>query len=98
MSNSMIEEIQDRWKRAGYSFFLWHDPPKKNWPVIIHPMDEVVVLLKGKLVFIVNGEKVNFDINQEVFVPSDSPHSVHNIGNSTNCWCYGYRIKGGNEI
>jgi len=93
MRNSTIKQIRKRWEIEGYNFFIWHDPPNKNWPPIIHPFDEVVILIEGKLVFIVEEKKIQLVLNEEFFVPAEIMHTVHNVGNSTNCWCYGYRIE-----
>ena len=86
-------EIKEDWEGRGYAFFIWHDPPGKNWPPIKHPFDEVVILLEGELTFIVDGERVDLEPGQEIFLPAGTKHSVHNVGNIKNCWCYGYSIN-----
>jgi len=93
MSMEAARAAKENWEDRGYNFFIWHDPPGKNWPVIEHPFDEIVILLEGELAFVVDGERIDFEPNKEIFVPAGTKHSVHNVGNTKNCWCYGYSIN-----
>lgn len=87
-----INQVKANWFQEGFNFFLWHDPPNKNWPPITHPFDEKVLLLDGELEFVVSGESVILELGRELHVPAGAVHTVHNRGPGTNKWCYGYQI------
>ncbi len=87
-----IETIRENWELRGYNFFLWHDPPGKDWPGIIHPVEEVVMLLDGHLTFGFPDGMKKLERNKEITVKPNCLHTVHNPGCTPNRWCYGYKI------
>ncbi|HET7312935.1 cupin domain-containing protein [Salinisphaera sp.] len=86
-----VSTIKARWASEGFDCTIWHDVPGKNWPPIVHPYDEKVILLEGQVSFVIDGERVDLQPNLEIFVPAGARHTVHNPGPAVNKWAYGYK-------
>ena len=88
-----LAEIKEEWTRRGYSFEYWIDPPGQTWRDFVHDVDELVILIEGEIEIEMNGRRVRPDIGDEVHIPARACHSVTNIGDAPNRWCFGYRKK-----
>ncbi len=91
--NSSIdrESIKKDWAKRNYSCDLFVDPPGQCWEDFVHPVDELVIVLEGKLEIEMDGRKFCPTIGEEVFIPRQAHHSVRNTGNVTARWLYGYK-------
>lgn len=78
------------WSLRGYSCDVFIDPPGKEWNDFIHPTNELVVVMEGKLRMTIEGEEVIAEPGDEVFIPKKACHSVKNIHHATTTWLYGY--------
>ncbi|WP_211136529.1 hypothetical protein [Serratia sp. PL7] len=90
-----IDIIRQNWSLRGYNFFLWHDPIAKKWPGIIHPIDEIVMLLEGDLILGFPTGPICLKKGQELTVKANRLHTVWNPGSMPNKWCYGYKMTNG---
>jgi mannose-6-phosphate isomerase-like protein (cupin superfamily) len=88
-----LAEIKSGWTRRGYSFEYWIDPPGQVWRDFVHDVDELVILIEGEMEIELDGRRVRPDIGDEVHIPARARHTVTNIGNTPNRWCFGYRLK-----
>ena len=53
-------------------------------------MDELVVVLEGRMEFEIKGNVQHPDIRVEVFIPAGAVHSARNIVQTTSRWLYGF--------
>lgn len=86
-----IESIRDDCYRRGYSCDKWIDLPGQLWPNFVHETDELVLLLEGEIELQFNGKTICPAIGEEVFIPAGVNHTVINMGETKNCWLYGYK-------
>ena len=86
-------EIEARWKREGFSCALWVDPPGTRWEDFTHRVDEIVMVVEGRMEFEVAGAVVHPAPGEEVLIPAGAVHSVRNLGSTTARWLYGYRSR-----
>jgi mannose-6-phosphate isomerase-like protein (cupin superfamily) len=86
-----LPEIRADWAKRGYSFEYWIDPPGQVWPDFVHDVDELVVLIEGEIELDVDGRRVRPGVGDEVLIPAHTRHTVTNVGDMPNRWCFGYR-------
>jgi quercetin dioxygenase-like cupin family protein len=86
--------IQHAWAKRGFSCTVWTDPPGQVWANFVHETDELVTLVEGEIELSFQGQTLWPRIGEEVFIPAGAPHTVRNIGATTNRWCFGYKHKG----
>jgi quercetin dioxygenase-like cupin family protein len=86
--------IQHAWARRGFSCTVWTDPPGQVWADFVHETDELVTLVEGEIELSFHGQTLRPRIGEEVCIPAGAPHTVRNIGTTTNRWCFGYKHKG----
>ncbi len=86
---------QDRvcadWRARGFSCDLWVDPPGRVWRDFVHPTDELVMPLEGRIELEFGGRVHRPAPGEEVFIPAGAVHTVRNVGGTTARWLYGYR-------
>jgi mannose-6-phosphate isomerase-like protein (cupin superfamily) len=87
------QEVEQEWARRGFSCDIWVDPPGQEWRDFVHPMDELVMLIEGELELSFRGNTLRPSAGQEVLIPAETPHTVSNVGGTTNRWYYGYRRR-----
>jgi mannose-6-phosphate isomerase-like protein (cupin superfamily) len=92
------DQIADKWYERGFSCDLWIDPPGQHWEDFVHPVDEVVIVLEGKMEFDVGGVIHHPQPGEELFIPAKVFHSARNIGDITSRWLYGYQQFGGTNV
>ncbi len=84
------DEVARDWRARGYSCGLFTDPPGREWTDFVHGCNELVTVLEGGLEVTVGGESLTIGPGDEVFIPSDTLHSVRNVHRATTRWLYGY--------
>jgi mannose-6-phosphate isomerase-like protein (cupin superfamily) len=88
-----LPEIRSDWAHRGFSFQYWIDPPGQVWRDFVHEVDELVVLIEGEIELDLDGSRVRPGQGKEVLIPANTRHTVTNVGNMPNRWCFGYRQK-----
>ena len=83
--------IKKDWQTRGYSADIWTDPPGQVWQDYIHGADELLMLIDGEIEVHLGGEILRPGVGEEIFIPAHEPHTVINIGTTTNHWLYGYK-------
>ena len=78
------------WAGRGYSCQQFVDPPGQQWNDFVHRTNELVTVVEGRLAMIVEGERTELGPGDEVFIPRNATHSVHNIHTGTSRWLFGY--------
>ena len=91
---NMVDQnkVKEDWKRRGFSCGIWTDPPGQIWEDFVHDVDELVMLLEGKIELTFQGKTICPKIGEEILIPAGESHTVQNVGSKTNQWFYGYRI------
>ncbi|MCF8721712.1 cupin domain-containing protein [Nitrospina gracilis] len=87
------DRIANDWKRRGYSFGEFRDPPGQRWEDFVHEVDELFMVAEGRMEIEIEGAVSHPDPGEEVFIPARAVHSVRNIGGTSACWLYGYKQK-----
>jgi hypothetical protein len=91
------ERVAADWAKRGFGCDLWIDKPGQRWEDFMHPTDELVLVLDGKLEFGIAGKVCHPAIGEELLIPAGAVHSDRNIGSNTAKWLYGYKRGGSNE-
>jgi mannose-6-phosphate isomerase-like protein (cupin superfamily) len=86
-----LGEIKADWTRRGYTFEYWIDPPGQVWRDFVHDVDELVILVEGEIEIEFGGRTVRPAVGEEVSIPARTRHTVSNLGDASNRWCFGYR-------
>jgi quercetin dioxygenase-like cupin family protein len=82
--------VAAEWRARGYSCQLFVDPPGREWNGFVHPTNELVTVVEGRLEMTVAHECVVAEPGDEVFVPRGAVHSVKNAYPGTTRWLFGY--------
>ena len=85
------EQISGDWEKRGFSCDLWTDPPGQVWEDFVHSVDEVILLVDGRIELEMEGEIIHPEPGREIFISANAMHSVRNIGGTTAHWLYGYQ-------
>ncbi|NRA19392.1 MAG: cupin domain-containing protein [Oceanospirillaceae bacterium] len=85
-----VAEVAEQWRKRGFSCDIYIDAPGQKWPNFIHSSNELVMVLEGQLKMLVADEAFIANPGDEVFIPSNTYHSLHNIDQGTTKWFYGY--------
>ena len=67
------------------------DPPGAVCEDYVHSVDELVVLVDGRIEIEMDGQTLTPEPGQEIFIPANTLHTVRNIGDITAHWLYGYQ-------
>ncbi|WP_245817450.1 cupin domain-containing protein [Hydrococcus rivularis] len=86
-------QIKQNWEKRGFSFGVWSDPPGQIWADYTHDTDELVMLAEGEIELSFGGQILRPRVGEEILIPAREPHTVRNIGQTTNRWYYGYKHK-----
>jgi quercetin dioxygenase-like cupin family protein len=84
--------IAEDWSRRGYSCGEFIDPPGQRWEDFTHDVDELLMVMGGRMELEIEGKVIHPQIGEEVFIPARALHSVRNIGDTTARWLYGYKL------
>jgi len=82
--------VADNWKERGFSCDIYNDVPGQQWLDFVHQTNELVMVLEGQLNIQVAEEAFIANPGDEVFIPSNTNHSLHNIYQGETKWFYGY--------
>jgi len=85
--------IKQDWQARGFSAEIWTDPPGQVWQDYEHGVDELLMLIDGEIEVQLGGKVLRPAIGEEIFIPANEPHTVINIGGTTNHWLYGYKQR-----
>lgn len=88
-----VREIAAKWRARGFSCEVWTDAPGQVWADFVHDVDELVVLLEGRIELEFGGKVARPAPGEEVLIPAGERHTVTNVGGTTSRWCFGYRRK-----
>ena len=86
-----LPEIKAGWARRGFGFEYWIDPPGQVWRDFVHDTDELVMLIEGEIELDLDGKTLRPSLGEEVVIPAGVRHTVSNIGETSNRWCFGYK-------
>jgi quercetin dioxygenase-like cupin family protein len=78
------------WRTRGYSCHVFTDPPGRQWNDFVHDCNELLTVAEGRLELLMDGERITVEPGDEVFIPRDALHSVHNISDGESRWLFGY--------
>lgn len=84
-------KIKENWKKRGFSFGVWTDPPGQTWENYVHDTDELFMVLEGIVELEMKGKKSHLKVGEEVLIPARAAHSVRNLGSGRSRWLYGYK-------
>ncbi len=82
--------IAKDWSQRGFSCDLWIDPPGQCWEDFSHEVDELVMVIEGRVEFEIDGAVHLPEAGEELLIPARALHSVRNRGPSPSRWLYGY--------
>jgi len=85
------EKVKKDWNARGFSCDPWTDPPGQVWEGYVHDVDELLMVMEGKVEIEISGKKSVLAPGEEIFIPARAVHSVRNIGGTTSRWLYGYK-------
>lgn len=85
------DKISADWKRRGFSFGIWTDPPGQVWEGYVHDVDELFMLKDGKVELEMQSKKFHPKPGEEILIPAKAVHSVRNLGTAASHWFYGYK-------
>ena len=87
-----IGKVEQEWGFRGFSCALWTDPPGQVWENFVHEVDELLMVVQGKLEMEMEGSVLHPGIGEEIFISANVLHTVRNLGGTTARWLYGYKI------
>lgn len=82
--------IAERWRERGFSCGLWVDPPGQVWADYVHEVDELVMVVQGRVEFEIDGVFHLPEIGEELLISARALHTVRNLGGTESRWLYGY--------
>ncbi len=86
-----LKDLEADFRRRGYSFDIFVDPPGRQWLGFVHSVDEIVVPLQGRVTITVDGVVNEPGLGEEVFIPARARHDVVTSDDGGSRWAYGYR-------
>ena len=87
------QAVATDWLARGFSCDLWVDPPGQCWEDFVHPVDELLQLMEGRIEVEIAGQVFRPEPGEELLIPAGTNHSVRNIGAATSRWLYGYKDR-----
>ena len=83
-------DVAARWNDRGFSCDLWIDPPGRVWADFVHEVDELVMVVQGRVEFEIDGVFHLPEIGEELLISARALHTVRNLGGTESRWLYGY--------
>ena len=80
------KQIKTNWNDRNYSCDMFVDPPGQCWEDFTHSIDELVMVVEGKLEVEMQGSVFSSEIKKTVFIPAEVNHSIRNIGDKISKW------------
>jgi quercetin dioxygenase-like cupin family protein len=68
-----ITAVRSNWQSRGFSCDVWSAPPGRVWNDYRHAVDEVVMVLEGKVEFDIAGRVIRPAPGEEVLIPAGHP-------------------------
>jgi cupin 2 domain-containing protein len=82
--------VETDWRREGFSFGIFRDPPGQEWNNFIHQSDEYVLVAEGRLRIAVGNETAICEPGNLVRIPREVSHSLKTLSTTGSVWLYGY--------
>ena len=82
--------VETDWKREGFGFGVFRDPPGQEWNGFVHATDEYVVVADGRLRIQVGTETFDAGPGDLIRVPKHVTHSLKTLSAAGSVWLYGY--------
>ena len=82
--------IEADWRREGFSFGVFRDPPGQEWNNFTHQTDEYVLVAEGQLKFDVGNQTAICEPGDLVRIPRRVRHSLKTLSPDGSVWLYGY--------
>ena len=79
------------WRARGFLGGLWTDAPGQVWKDFVHDVDELMMVVEGRVELEMCERAFVPERGEEVLIPARTRHTVRNIGGSTARWLYAYR-------
>lgn len=81
-------EVMREWDNRGFTSQVYTDPPGREWKDYVRDMDELIMVLDGKIEIEMKGQKRQLIQGEEVLVPAGTRHTVRNVGDkqARNLW------------
>lgn len=70
------QEIEAKLHQEGYESFRWYDVPGASYPSHRHSHDECIWVLKGQMIFKIDGDEFNLKPGDRLYLPSRMAHTV----------------------
>lgn len=86
-----MNPVEKKWRKKGYSFDIWADPPGQRWEDFVHEVDELVYVKDGVMEFEIDSKVYHLEPGEELLIPAGAHHSARNIGTTAAHWYYGYK-------
>ncbi|MEP1209854.1 MAG: cupin domain-containing protein [Rhizobiaceae bacterium] len=84
------QEVKEHWRREGFDFGIFRDPPGQEWNDFVHSTDEYVLVAEGELHISVGSDKADCRPGDLVRIPKGVPHSLKTTSPTGSVWFYGY--------
>jgi mannose-6-phosphate isomerase-like protein (cupin superfamily) len=88
-----MELIAYDWRARGFTCDLWTDPPSMIWQDVKTKTSGVFMLVSGEVVVEIDNTLLHPVVGQEVLLPADVRHTVHNVGGGVARWLYGFQPR-----
>jgi cupin 2 domain-containing protein len=85
-----FSSVEADWRREGFSFGIFRDPPGQEWNDFTHRSDEYVLVAEGQLRIDVGNETSVCEAGDLVRIPRQVPHSLKTLSPGGSVWLYGY--------
>lgn len=82
--------VEADWRRKGFSFGIFRDPPRQEWNDFTHSSDEYVLVAEGQLEVDVGSETAICGPGDLVCIPRQVHHSLKTLSANGSVWLYGY--------
>ncbi len=74
-----FSSVEAKWRREGFSFGIFRDPPGQEWNDFSHRSDEYVLVAEGQLRIDVGKQTAVCDPGDLVRIPRQVPHSLKTL-------------------
>ena len=86
-----VASVRKNWASRGFTCAQWTDPKDQVWENYVHNVDELLMVVQGRLCLEMQGQKHAALPGVEFLIPAHSLHSVRNLFDGTSHWLYGYK-------
>jgi len=78
-SNNQIlseQEIEAHLFKEGYQPFKWNDVAGVTYPRHVHTVEECIWVVKGEIIFEVDGQEYHLKAGDKIYLPANARHSA----------------------